>query len=197
MTSTSRLPENGLNIPAPVGELLAEYCEGMTEDQISLILDADSHLTHEILESAHPISPLMCLRLAHYFDTSYDFWANVQRNYENSLLAHVETLVKEDMDSIRNRFSIVLDPDMTDTTWKYHMVGEYKFSEGRGYNSLPIRIKLSGLVILSFDQAPQKATTDEYQVWYHNMWVLPIELPSNISILMSERRVSDTQMTER
>lgn len=198
MTITSKLPDTKLNAAASIGEIIKEYAEDLTEDQIAMILGTDINHTNAILHNERPVSPLMCFRLAHYFDTSYLFWSNIMRNYEISLLDPIEGLVKEDIDSLKDRFSIVSDPDITDTTWQYHMTGEYTFSQGRGVNSLPIRIKLSGLSILSFDQPPRKGTTEEYEVWYHNMWVSPTQLPSHISIIMvSERRVSDTPMTER
>ena len=151
----------------------------------------------QILNENYPVTNEMCLRLAYYFDTSFEFWSNMQRNYEISLLAKNEEAIKANIDKIKDRDLIVSDPDMTDTTWQYYKTGEYTFSQGRGVNSLPIRIKLSGLAVLSSDESPHKGTLEQYEVWHHNMWVSPTQFPSTISIFdVSERRVSDTPMTE-
>ena len=189
MTLPSKLTDVALLSAVSPGTVLSQHCKGMTIYQISLILDADIETTLLILAETCPISPMMCLRLAHYFNTDYTFWSDMQRNYEMSLCISVEHHVQNEIEILLTRFKNPSPPDISDKSWIYYKEGEYKFSTKNVQNSLPIRTKKSKLAIVEIDGSRKHTNPEIFEVWHSNSWLEYHKL--HTSVYLSERRVSD------
>ena len=101
MTIVSKLPSSVMVRSAHPKELLCEYIEGLTAEKLGQILACPVPQARQILIFNAPLSTSMCLRLAHYFDTSFEYWHNMQYNYDISVLKSEEETIKGEIDSLK------------------------------------------------------------------------------------------------
>ena len=52
---------------------------------------------HNLSQTDEGLTRLMCLRLAHHFKTSYEFWYNMQKQYDEALLFEQEESLVRDL----------------------------------------------------------------------------------------------------
>jgi addiction module HigA family antidote len=71
-------------IPIHPGEVLADDLQalGMSAAELARQLKVPTNRVTEILNGQRAITGDTALRLAHYFNTSAQFWLNLQSNYE-------------------------------------------------------------------------------------------------------------------
>lgn len=101
MTTSSKLPQLRLIRPAHPSELILEYLPGITFEQLADILKCPIPTAKQILHYQATLSLEMCLRLAHYFDTTLNFWNHLQYQYEVSKLYKEEQTIKEEIDKLK------------------------------------------------------------------------------------------------
>jgi len=90
--------ENILPIADHPGSILLEYLDSKSVGDIQKVLQCSEEYLHKIYsrDPNYGLSRIMCLRLAHYFDTSFEFWYNIQKQYDHAyILAHETTLVAD------------------------------------------------------------------------------------------------------
>ena len=70
--------------PSHPGEILSEYIKstGITITEVALGLDISRKVLSQIINERAGISPEMAIKLSVAFDTSPEFWINLQKNYE-------------------------------------------------------------------------------------------------------------------
>ena len=70
--------------PIHPGEHLADFLEelGITQYRLAKDIQVPAGRIHEIIQSKRGISADTALRLARYFDTSPDYWMNLQSHYD-------------------------------------------------------------------------------------------------------------------
>lgn len=71
--------------PVHPGEILREeFMEplGLNPHKVSLALRVSAPTVSEIVHEKRSVSPDMALRLARYFDTTPEFWLNLQTRYD-------------------------------------------------------------------------------------------------------------------
>ncbi len=82
-----------MSIPAPkcgmrpvhAGEILREEFMkplGISANALAIALRVPATRIHAIVKEKRGISPDTALRLARYFDTSVEFWLNIQNDYD-------------------------------------------------------------------------------------------------------------------
>ena len=153
--------QSSFPLAAHPGHMIIEYFDQVPVNTLPGILGCSQKHFDELITFKPDVglTRLMCLRLAHHFKTSYEFWDNIQRQYDEAFLFSQEEFLVAD-----------LYPDKSDKEWKYYDIGEYQFSNERGINSLPIRTKSCGL----------KTTNNEYmdifEVWLNNTWTSPTRI---------------------
>src|SRR5271157_2853525 len=87
-------PEGGWNItrsPVHPGEMLREEFMkplGISINGLALELHVPVTRVSEIVNERRGITANTALRLARHFDTSADFWMNIQKEYELTLTRH-------------------------------------------------------------------------------------------------------------
>ena len=66
------------------GEHLADFLEklGITQYRLAKDIQVSPGRIHEIIQGKRGISANTALRLARYFDTSPDYWMNLQGHYD-------------------------------------------------------------------------------------------------------------------
>jgi addiction module HigA family antidote len=67
------------------GEILREeYLAplGMSASALSMLLHVPTRRIHDIVHERRPITPDTALRLARYFNTTAQFWLNLQRSFD-------------------------------------------------------------------------------------------------------------------
>jgi addiction module HigA family antidote len=71
--------------PVHPGEILREeYLVplGMSAYALSMLLRVPTRRIHDIVHERRPITPDTALRLARYFNTTAQFWLNLQRSFD-------------------------------------------------------------------------------------------------------------------
>ncbi|QTA90823.1 HigA family addiction module antitoxin [Desulfonema magnum] len=71
--------------PTHPGEILKyEYLDllGMTESQLAEFIGISLNTVNELVSGEHPVSSDIAFRLARFFNTSTEFWLNLQRNVD-------------------------------------------------------------------------------------------------------------------
>ena len=71
--------------PVHPGEILREeYLAplGMSADALSTVLNVPARRIHDIVHEQRSITPDTALRLARYFNTTAQFWLNLQRSFD-------------------------------------------------------------------------------------------------------------------
>ena len=70
--------------PIHPGEHLADFLEelGITRYRLAKDIQVPAGRIHEIIQGKRGISADTALRLARYFDTSPDYWMNLQSHYD-------------------------------------------------------------------------------------------------------------------
>ncbi len=77
-------PECGMR-PVHAGEILREEFMkplGISANALSIALRVPATRIHAIVKEKRGISPDTALRLARYFDTTVEFWLNLQNDYD-------------------------------------------------------------------------------------------------------------------
>ncbi len=92
--------------PIHPGEILREeFLEplGLNPHKVSIALRVSAPTVHEIVREKRAISPDMALRLAHYFDTTAEFWLNLQARYDLEMVRDKEAArVKREVQPLRS-----------------------------------------------------------------------------------------------
>ena len=70
--------------PIHPGEHLTDFLEelGITQYRLAKDIQVSAGRIHEIIQGKRGISADTALRLARYFDTSPDYWMNLQSHYD-------------------------------------------------------------------------------------------------------------------
>lgn len=74
-----------LHPPIHQGEILTEDCIvgfGITQNKLAVAAGVPQRRINEIVHGKRGIVADTAIRFAHYFDTSEEFWMNLQSNYE-------------------------------------------------------------------------------------------------------------------
>jgi len=90
--------ENIFPMAAHPGHMIMEYLDSITIDEIQNVLQCSEEYLHKLFsrDPNYGLSRVMCLRLAHYFNTSFEFWYNIQKQYDHAyILAHETTIVAD------------------------------------------------------------------------------------------------------
>ena len=76
-----------------------EYFDQTDISKLPKILDCSEEQFNNIisLKPDEGLTRLMCLRLAHHFKTSYEFWYNMQKQYDEALLFEQEESLVRDL----------------------------------------------------------------------------------------------------
>ncbi|ALN16500.1 pirin [Acidipropionibacterium acidipropionici] len=85
MSNSSTTTEADLIEPIHPGEILMEdFIEGfgITQNKLAVSIGVPPRRINEIVHGKQGISADTALRLARYFDTSAEFWINLQSRYE-------------------------------------------------------------------------------------------------------------------
>lgn len=85
MSNSSTTAENDLIEPIHPGEILMEdFIEGfgITQNKLAVSIGVPPRRINEIVHGKRGITADTAIRLARYFDTSEEFWMNLQSNYE-------------------------------------------------------------------------------------------------------------------
>jgi addiction module HigA family antidote len=71
-------------IPIHPGEILADDLTalGMSASELARLISVPTNRVTEILNGQRAVTGDTALRLAHYFNTSAQFWLNLQSNFE-------------------------------------------------------------------------------------------------------------------
>lgn len=151
------------------GHMIMEYSDCVSISKLPQILGCSEERFNNLisLKPDEGLTRLMCLRLAHYFKTSYEYWYNMQKQYDEALLYAQEEFLVQDL---YNKPPIPLEPDTSDKEWTYYKEREYHFSEKKGYNSLPIRTQPSGFGVVGGE------SIDVFEVWLNNTWTSPTRI---------------------
>jgi addiction module HigA family antidote len=95
MTTTTEIPVNGMR-PIHPGEVLREEFItplGLTAHALSMALQVPAPRISEIVRERRAITADTALRLAKYFDTSVQFWLNLQTDYDVAVARTTMTAV--------------------------------------------------------------------------------------------------------
>ena len=88
-----------LSIAVHPGHIVMEYFDQADISKLPKILGCSEEQFNNII-SLNPdegLTRLMCLRLAHHFKTSYEFWYNMQKQYDEALLFEQEESLVRDL----------------------------------------------------------------------------------------------------
>ena len=88
-----------LSIAVPPGHIVMEYFDQTDISKLPKILGCSEEQFNNIisLKPDEGLTRLMCLRLAHHFKTSYEFWYNMQKQYDEALLFEQEESLVSDL----------------------------------------------------------------------------------------------------
>lgn len=101
MTITSKLPTQTLANPAPVSEILKDYFEGMYIETIASILGVGVKMAEHVMNNTCAPNTTMCLRLAYYFDTSFEYWMGMSNSYTLYRLAQNEEEIRQSINKLK------------------------------------------------------------------------------------------------
>ena len=85
MSNSSTTTEMGLIEPIHPGEILMEdfiVGFGITQNKLAVSIGVPPRRINEIVHGKRGITADTAIRLARYFNTSEEFWMNLQSNYE-------------------------------------------------------------------------------------------------------------------
>jgi len=73
--------------PIHPGEILADELEelGISASELARLIQVPANRITQIIAAKRAVSADTCLRLAHFFGTSAEFWLNLQKTYELDL----------------------------------------------------------------------------------------------------------------
>lgn len=88
-----------LPIAVHPGHIVMEYFDQEDISKLPKILGCSEEQFNNIisLKPDEGLTRLMCLRLAHHFKTSYEFWYNMQKQYDEALLFEQEESLVRDL----------------------------------------------------------------------------------------------------
>ena len=88
-----------LSIAVHPGHIVMEYFDQTDISKLPKILGCSEEQFNNIisLKPDEGLTRLMCLRLAHHFKTSYEFWYNMQKQYDEALLFEQEESLVRDL----------------------------------------------------------------------------------------------------
>lgn len=82
------------------GLYLMEHLDSVSSHVLKNVLGCSDEVFNQIVIKHNPhygLSRIMCVRLAHFFESSYEFWFNMQEQYDHAILTAQEQLLVLDL----------------------------------------------------------------------------------------------------
>ena len=82
------------------GLYLSEHLDSIPMHVLKSVLGCSDEYFNQLVVKHNPhysLSRIMCVRLAHFFESSYEFWFNMQEQYDHALLATQEEFLVMDL----------------------------------------------------------------------------------------------------
>ena len=92
--------ENTFPMATHPGLYLSEHLDSIPVHVLQNVLGCSDEYFNQLVVLQNPhysLSRTMCVRLAHFFESSYEFWFNMQEQYDNANIVGKESLLVQDL----------------------------------------------------------------------------------------------------